>query len=128
MKIKKLHGKENHLIFDGFCRETRISEIDFIKDFLIDFVKEIRMHAISSPLVLYHKAEGVSESGVTGVIILSESNITIHTYPEKKWFALDIFSCNEFNVEKVKDFIKKKLKVFKEECKLFRRGFYDRRD
>ena len=33
------------------------------------------------------------EYGVTGVIGLSESHITIHTWPEEQYAAVDIFMC-----------------------------------
>jgi S-adenosylmethionine decarboxylase len=33
------------------------------------------------------------EGGVTGVLLLSESHIALHTYPEHGYIALDIFSC-----------------------------------
>ena len=55
-------------------------------------------------------------SGYTGVGILSESHITIHTYPEEKRIALDLYSCkiiNEHsNIEFIKNFIND-IKLFK---------------
>ena len=33
--------------------------------------------------------------GVSGVVILAESHITIHTWPEKGFAALDVFMCGE---------------------------------
>ena len=36
-------------------------------------------------------------SGYTGVGILSESHITIHTYPEEKKLALDLYSCKNID-------------------------------
>ena len=33
--------------------------------------------------------------GVSGVVVLAESHISIHTWPEKKYAALDIFMCGE---------------------------------
>jgi len=32
-------------------------------------------------------------SGVTGVVLLAESHISIHTWPELKYAAVDIFMC-----------------------------------
>jgi S-adenosylmethionine decarboxylase len=32
--------------------------------------------------------------GVTGIILLSESHFSIHTWPEKAMLAADIFSCS----------------------------------
>jgi len=47
---------------------------------------------------------------------LSESNISIHTYPEEGKFYLDLFSCKEFDVEKEVSYLKDKfgMKRFKQ--------------
>jgi len=42
----------------------------------------------------FHKFPG-SKSGVTGVIILEESHLSIHTWPEFNYIAIDIFTCGE---------------------------------
>ena len=39
---------------------------------------------------LHHFGPG---RGVTGVALLAESHISIHTWPERKYAALDIFMC-----------------------------------
>ncbi len=121
MKIKKIHNKGNHLILDGFS-DANLEQTKFIKNFLIESTKKIKMKAISKPIVLYHKAKEPKESGVTGTIILAESNITIHTYPEKKWFALDIFSCKEFDINKTMRYLIKKLKISKYKKMILKRG------
>jgi len=35
--------------------------------------------------------------GVSGVIVLAESHISIHTWPERDYAAIDIFMCGECN-------------------------------
>ena len=32
--------------------------------------------------------------GVTGVVMLAESHLSIHTWPEKRFVTLDVFVCN----------------------------------
>ena len=44
-------------------------------------------------------------AGYTGFGILKESHISIHTYPEVNFIALDFYSCNEVDSNKNKDFI-----------------------
>lgn len=122
MKVKQIHGHGNHLIFDGFS-EGDIGNVDFIKEFLVNLAEKIKMNAISKPFVLSHDAEDEFESGVTGTIILAESNITIHTYPKKKWLCLDIYSCKEFDIRKTINYLIKKLSIIKYKRKVLRRGF-----
>jgi len=123
MEIIKLHGKGNHLIIDG----TSLLNLDnesFIKDFLENLVKKIKMRPISEPLVINHIDDKESESGITGTILLAESSIVIHTYPSKKWFCLDIFSCKEFDLNIIKH-VKKELKVNNCKSRILKRGFYN---
>ena len=36
-----------------------------------------------------------SPFGVSGVVVIAESHVTIHTWPEHEYAAVDIFSCSE---------------------------------
>ncbi|MEM9123019.1 MAG: adenosylmethionine decarboxylase [Pseudomonadota bacterium] len=40
----------------------------------------------------HHFSEG---GGVSGVVVLSESHISIHTWPERGYAAVDIFMCGD---------------------------------
>ncbi|HEY2677144.1 MAG TPA: adenosylmethionine decarboxylase [Steroidobacteraceae bacterium] len=40
-----------------------------------------------------------AEEGVTGVVLLAESHISIHTWPESGFAAADIFMCGEAHPE-----------------------------
>lgn len=44
----------------------------------------------------FHKfsATADGDGGITGVVIVSESHLTIHTWPERKFVNLDVFFCN----------------------------------
>ncbi len=46
------------------------------------------MKPIGPPVL--HRFKG---GGLTGYLLLSESHIAFHTYPEHRYLALDIFSC-----------------------------------
>jgi S-adenosylmethionine decarboxylase len=37
--------------------------------------------------------------GYTGVVILSESHISVHTWPEKGYAAIDVFMCGDCDPE-----------------------------
>ena len=46
-------------------------------------------------------------SGVSGVLVLAESHVSIHTWPERDYAALDIFVCGECNPYKAIPVLKK---------------------
>ncbi|OAV44110.1 adenosylmethionine decarboxylase [Lewinella sp. 4G2] len=39
------------------------------------------------------------EHGVSGVVVIAESHLTIHTWPEKRYAAVDVFSCGALDLE-----------------------------
>ena len=63
--------------------------------------KEVEKHLIEAAViaratVLNSKIHAFGEGyGVTGVVMLAESHISIHTWPESDYAALDIFMCGK---------------------------------
>ena len=49
--------------------------------------------------------------GVTGVLLLAESHISIHTWPEHRFAAIDAFICGGMKLEKVKEVLCRELAV-----------------
>ena len=45
------------------------------------------------------------QGGVTGVALLAESHITVHTWPERSYAAFDIFMCGPCNADRAADTI-----------------------
>lgn len=60
--------------------------------------------------ILHSHMHHFSPQGVSGVVVLAESHISIHTWPERQYVALDIFmcgSCNPYNsVDILKEYFK----------------------
>lgn len=46
-----------------------------------------------------------SPYGVSGVVIIQESHLTIHTWPEYEYAAVDIFTCGELKLEAGIDYL-----------------------
>ncbi|MCX7219209.1 MAG: adenosylmethionine decarboxylase [Burkholderiales bacterium] len=60
--------------------------------------------------------------GITGVVLLAESHITIHTWPEHGYAALDIFICGEAQAELALQHIKQSLAATHCELNRIQRG------
>jgi S-adenosylmethionine decarboxylase len=52
------------------------------------------------------------EGGVTGVCVLSTSHCTIHTWPLRPFFVMDVYSCRDFEPADVERHLAKKLGAF----------------
>lgn len=112
-----------HIILDlkGCKNLEKLSNLNFIESFLLRLVKITKMKAITKPKVLYYKHEQKEESGITGFIIISDSHISIHTYPFKKSLYLDLFSCRNFGFKKIIDYTKRIFEPKKSTNRLIRR-------
>lgn len=73
------HGCDFDLLNDGALLQRLLSEAAVI--------------AGASVLNAYTKQ--FTPQGVTVAIVLSESHITIHTYPENNSFMADVFTCGD---------------------------------
>lgn len=40
-----------------------------------------------------------SPHGVSGVVVIAESHLTVHTWPEHDFAAVDVFSCGELDLD-----------------------------
>ena len=40
-----------------------------------------------------------SPHGVSGVVVIAESHLTVHTWPEHNFAAVDVFSCGELDLD-----------------------------
>jgi S-adenosylmethionine decarboxylase len=61
--------------------------------------------------------------GATAIVMLSESHVSIHTWPEFNYAAIDIYTCGK-NPEKVYEELMNRLPVKKSKVKIIERGLY----
>ena len=77
-----------HCIYDLQDGDPQLlDDEDFIKDALM---KAAEAAGATLLKIVSHKFE---PQGVTALALLSESHISIHTYPEQNYAAIDAFTC-----------------------------------
>ncbi len=113
-----------HLMVDGYEGNYEIlASVEAITDFLDMLPKEIGMTKIMPPYVFkYDGGEKPEDWGVSGFVIIAESHISIHTFPEKGYFSIDIFSCKDFDIDKALDIIRDYFGTEKLEIRRTNRG------
>jgi len=71
------------------CDEQRLVDIDTIRTMLIEAAKVSRATIMESA---FHRFQ---PQGVSGTVILAESHLAIHTWPEKGYAAMDFYTCGD---------------------------------
>jgi len=124
VKLKKPeYGFGMHLILDGYgCDRQRLEDISLIYNFLSEYPAQIKMTKIMPPYVFRYDAENPQDWGISGFVLIAESHISIHTFPEKNYFSLDIFSCKNFDSEQAISYVSNLFATEKSEIKLLDRG------
>ncbi len=85
-------GKEfagTHLIVDLWGAK-RIDELDHVEAVLTRCVEQA-----GATLLHIHLHHFTPNDGISGVAVLAESHISIHSWPERDYAALDIFMCGD---------------------------------
>lgn len=82
-----------HLIVDLYDAE-RLDDIDHIEATLR------RATNAANATLLHIHLHHFEPNGVSGVAVLAESHISIHTWPEAGYAALDVFMCGSANPDK----------------------------
>lgn len=67
-------------------------------------------HLVCKPL-MYEFPKLSNVSGYTGIGILSESHISIHTYPENNMISIDFYSCKDLDYKQNVEFIQQNLLI-----------------
>jgi S-adenosylmethionine decarboxylase len=79
-----------HVIADlSGCSRQLISSVSFVQSVLEEAVVKAGATIINS---IFHQ---FSPIGVSGIILLSESHCSIHTWPDEEYAAIDIYTCGE---------------------------------
>ena len=102
----RTYGYGPHLMLDlGDCNPTILDDLDACFKLLNDLPKRIGMTKLTQPYVFRYSDCIPEDEGITGVTVIAESHISLHTYPRKRFVFVDLFSCKPFDVEGARDYI-----------------------
>lgn len=62
------------------------------------------------------------EQGISGVAVLAESHISVHTWPERNYIAFDMFMCGNTYPELASEFLIAMLKPKRKKVEIIKRG------
>lgn len=79
-----------HVILELWgCNVEKLNDFKFVEKMMVDAALESGAEIRE---VAFHK---FAPMGVSGVVIISESHLTIHSFPEHGYASIDIYTCGE---------------------------------
>jgi S-adenosylmethionine decarboxylase len=71
------------------CSAEALRSIGTLEALFARIIDELQLRPVSAPI--WHQFPG--EGGVTGVVLLSESHLSVHTFPESGFAAFNLYCC-----------------------------------
>ena len=109
------HGR--HVKILGQASSDRLRDVKGIESLLEGTIAQLGMRLLGEPH-MYEVEEEIAklgvepfedEGGVTGVAVLSTSHCAIHTWPLRRFFVMDVYSCRDFDPTELERALRKRL-------------------
>ena len=91
-------GQQIILELEG-CPRNLLTNKDFVSQTLNKAAAEMGATVV---ITQFHQ---FSPYGISGVVVIQESHLTIHTWPEHGYAAIDIFTCGDIEMQKGVNFL-----------------------
>lgn len=96
------HALGKHIILELYdCLAHLLESPEQSKTFLLEAAKKMGAVVVSTDFHAF------SPYGVSGVVVIKESHLTIHTWPEHRYAAIDVFTCGVLDINVGIEYLKK---------------------
>jgi S-adenosylmethionine decarboxylase len=85
------------------CPKETLSNYELHFEWLKKLPELIQMTPITQPYVFPYSGLVPEDKGITGIVIIAESHLSIHSFEDKGYSFIDIFSCKDFDIQKAID-------------------------
>lgn len=111
-----------HLLIELYdCNRDLLDDADAIEDMMLEAAEA------SGATIISHHVNRFNPYGVSGVVIIAESHITVHTWPEHGYAAADVFTCGEsVSPGAVKEVLEKRFEAERSTANEIKRGDFER--
>jgi len=101
-----------HLLVDAFCNNIELLDsAEGLRQLLNELVLAVDMKLLLPAQTIRVELQpnkidsDQDDGGITGFAILSTSHISVHTWPLTKRFSFDLFSCHDYDYDKLLAFL-----------------------
>ncbi len=107
-----------HILAEFYeCDVKAINDVKIVEEALLQAAKVAKATVIGSSFHIFEP------HGVSGVVVISESHLAIHSWPQYAYAAVDIFTCGEdVNPMDAFEYLKKRFKTKNATYQIVQRG------
>jgi S-adenosylmethionine decarboxylase len=89
-EANRLHALGTHLLLElRDCNPKTLTNLEFVRETLKNAALEAKATIVE---VAFHE---FSPFGISGMVVIAESHLAIHTWPEYGYAAVDVFTCGD---------------------------------
>jgi S-adenosylmethionine decarboxylase len=114
-----------HLTIDGYGGSyEKLNSREAVLDCLNELPEKLGMKKLSQPEIYQAEDNEIKDpGGWTGVVVIAESHISVHTFPSRGFVSADVYTCkNGMNREFVIKYFQEKFKLQDMETNFIKRG------
>ena len=103
------------------CNREKLNDLAYIRQIMLEAVRHLGAQLLGET---FHE---FSPHGITGVVSIAESHLSIHTWPEHKYAAVDIFTCSaSLKTRRVAEYIIDQLQCSEPSMTETKRGIFSK--
>ena len=112
-----------HVIIDGYGGDPeQLADENVVSAILDQYPTDMGMTKIAPPTVVRYKGTNPEDWGVSGYVMIAESHISTHTFPERRLIWADIFSCKGFDHAPIVEDLKQRFGFREMQVSIIERG------
>lgn len=106
-----------HLLIEYLdCDVGVLNDLAVVREAMLEAATVVHAHVVGS---MFRRFE---PQGVTGVVVIAESHLSIHTWPEFGYAAVDLFTCGDGDPGRAHAVLGSRLRASRSVALLVRRG------
>lgn len=96
----------------GNVKNVETMLVDLIDVLGMRILDKAHMYEVETEIAKLGVEPFEDEGGVTGVCVLSTSHCSIHTWPLRPFFVMDVYSCRDFDASTVEKLLADRLDAY----------------
>lgn len=112
-----------HVIVDGYGGDPQqLDDESVVRAILEQYPQALGMTKIAPATVVRYQGAKPEDEGVSGFVMIAESHVALHTFPQRRLLWADVFSCKGFDAAPLVEDLKARFRLREMRVNILERG------